>query len=179
MGLSNVVSLVSAQRPWDILVRRRESRPVPSFFFVDDFQLVNNEPDHQDSSSSNQRRVALFHPLSQNNNQNKQDSHKSDWYWDYPTFKSILLSISTRKDDGLSSFGISASERHIVDDIIDNSWTASYVDDLVKMRITSDPTSQKSQLFQIACSFVYTVTANNASKMNPKNICIIVKKGGL
>ena len=41
-----------------------------------------------------------------------------------------------------------------MDDIVDNARAACDVDDLVKMRVTNDPMSQKTQLFQIACNLV-------------------------
>lgn len=48
---SDVVSLISAERPQDIPVRRSHSRTIPALFLVDVLKLVNNKPDEEDRGS--------------------------------------------------------------------------------------------------------------------------------
>lgn len=145
---SNVVALVPAQRSREVAIGWVEVRSIPSLFFVHFLQLRHNEVDQHDGNYADHSRIALRVFFSAHNDGNEEQAYKGDWNGDDPALQSILLSVSSGEDNSLACLRITACEGYIVDDVIDDAWAASDVDQLSHKRVTSDPMSQKIQWFQ-------------------------------
>jgi hypothetical protein len=117
--------------------------------------------------------------LPKHHHTHKQQRNQCNRYGYDPSLKSVLLPISPRKYDRLACLRIPTCEGHVVDDIVNDARTAGDVDDLNRVRNTSDPPNQKAQWFQMNFILVYTVTPTTATRMNPKKVWIIVQKVGL
>ena len=141
--------MVPTQRSRYILIWRSKTRPIPSFFLVNDFQLLDDEEDQQDRRCPQDRAVARFPSLTQQHYAHEEDGDEGDRNGDDPSLESILLSVAPRENDGLTGLRVTASEWHIVDNVIDDARTAGNVDELSYNSGTSDPVNQKAQWFQM------------------------------
>ena len=148
---SYIVALISTEGASDVSIWWGEPGTIPSFCLVALFQLTDYEENQVDSGSCEEDSGSLLGGSCKKYDGNEESSDQGDGDWDDPALKTILLSVSTGEDDSFSSFRIFPSHGNIMDDIVNDTWTASDVDNLNNMIHTKDPTNQKTQWFQRNC----------------------------
>lgn len=146
---SNVVALVSTQRTWYVFVWRPETRPIPTFFFINDLQLLHNEKNQQQCGRSQNSWVTWFPSFTEEDYTDEEDRDEGNGYGDDPSLEPILLSISTGEDDSFASFLVTACEWYIMNNIVDNPWTTGDINELSYNSCTREPVSQKAQWFHM------------------------------